>query len=125
MQAVDIDAPEMQATLGGKAWTLRFDNDMIRRTEITYAQAVGVQMGYLGILCQAERGIFGALCAMCYGAIASAEAHEGVRTRQRTSFQTLDAAIGYRELVDLGEDMVTAALRAIDAGRGNQKKTQA
>lgn len=124
MQAVGIDAPEMQVVLGGKEWTLRFDNDMIRRTEICYAQAVGVEMGYLGILSQADRGIFGALCAICYGAIASDEAFSGVDARHRTPFRALDAAIGYMELIDLGPDLVKTALRAIDAGRGHQKKTQ-
>lgn len=124
MQAVDIDAPEMQVRLGGKEWTLRFDNDMIRRTEICYAQAVGVQMGYLGIVAQADRGIFGALCAMCYGAIASQEAFDRVPARQRVDFAAFDAFVRYREMIDVGDDVVGAALRAIDTGSGQQKKTQ-
>ena len=73
MQAMDIDAPVITVELGGRAYELRFDNEQIRRTELCYSAATGVRMGYLGILTQAHQKIFGALCALCWGAIASAE----------------------------------------------------
>lgn len=123
MMAMAIDAPEMVLCIGGKDRTLRFDNDQIRRTEICYAQATGVQMGYLGILAQAERKIFAALCALCYGAIASAEAESGAR--KRTGFAAFDAAVTYMELIDLAEDVVKLAVSAISAGPSGKKKPEA
>ena len=123
MQATAIDAPVMEIKIGGRERELRFDNEMIRRTEIAFAASTGVQMGYLGILAQADRGIFAALCAMCYGGIASAEAFAGLDPRRRTTFRALDAEIGYTGLIDQGDFLVKAAMEALDAGRGAQKKT--
>lgn len=123
MLATDIDAQEMVITLGGQDWTLRFDNTTILKTEVCYAQATGVRMGYLGILTQAEQRLFSALCPLCYGAVASAEIAAGVPPRERTPFKRFDAACGYLELMEQAEDVVDAAMRALYAGKsGAQKK---
>lgn len=122
MLATEIDAQEIVITLGGRDWTLRFDNTTILKTEVCYAQATGVRMGYLGILTQAEGKLFSALCPLCYGAVASAEIAAGVPARARTAFADFDAACGYLELMDQAEDVVEAALRALNAGRSAQKK---
>lgn len=122
MQAMDIDAPVITAELGGKAYEMRFDNEQIRRTEMIYAAAMGVRMGYLGILTQAHQKIFGALCALCWGAIASAEIRDHVPGRQRTTFVDFDAHVSYRELIEQADDIVSAAMVALEAGRGGQGK---
>lgn len=122
MRAMDMDAPVIGVTLGGFEMELRFDNEMIRRTEIAYAMMTGVQMGYLGILSQAERKIFGALCAMVYGAAVSAQRHNGVGGDQLLTVARLDRRIGYDELTQSGEAIVEAAMRALDTGRRDAKK---
>lgn len=122
MQAMDIDAPVITAELGGKAYEMRFDNEQIRRTEMIYAAAMGVRMGYLGILTQAHQKIFGALCALCWGAIASAEIRDHVSGRQRTTFTDFDAHVSYRELIEQADDIVSAAMVALEAGKGGQGK---
>lgn len=122
MQAMDIDAPVITAELGGRAYELRFDNEQIRRTELCYSAAMGVRMGYLGILTQAHQKIFGALCALCWGAIASAEIRDHVPGRQRTTFTDFDAHVTYRELLDQADDIVSAAMVALEAGKGGQAK---
>lgn len=122
MQAMDIDAPVITAELGGRAYELRFDNEQIRRTEMIYAAAMGVRMGYLGILTQANQKIFGALCALSWGAIASAEIRDHVPGRQRTTFADFDAHVTYREMLEQADDIVNAAVAAIEAGRSGQGK---
>lgn len=122
MKAMDIDAPVITAELGGRAYELRFDNEQIRRTELCYSAATGVRMGYLGILTQANQRIFGALCALCWGAIASAEIRDHVPARQRTTFAEFDARVTYRELIEQAEDIVSAAMIAIESDKGGQVK---
>lgn len=122
MQAMDIDAPVITVELGGRAYELRFDNEQIRRTELCYSAATGVRMGYLGILTQAHQKIFGALCALCWGAIASAEIRDHVPGRQRIAFAEFDAHVTYREMLEQADDIVNAAVAAIEAGKGGQGK---
>ncbi len=122
MQAMDIDAPVITAELGGRSYELRFDNEQIRRTEMIYSAALGVQMGYLGILTQADRRIFGALCAVCWGAIASAEIHERVPKQLRTRFADFDARVRYRELIDQADDIMGAAIMALESGEKGKSK---
>lgn len=121
--AASITAPREVMALGGREVALRFDNRQIRETELAWQTYAGKPMGYLGILYQAEAGVFAALCALIYGGIRSAQEADGVPRRERMTIEALDAALDYRAAQEAREAIVGAAVGALPKA-GAQKKAE-
>lgn len=121
MTAQDITAPVGTVELGGKTRTLQFDHEQIRQTELCWQRLTGNVMGYLGILRQAEIGVYAAIFALCFGALASAERRSSVPEKERTTLAQFDLVADYKTLIDMGPDIVASAITALPKA-GKRKK---
>lgn len=121
MTAQAITAPMGTITLGGEDRMLRFDHEQIRQTELAWQALAGSVMGYLGILHQADRRVYAALCALCYGALASAEKDAGVQIRERMGLAAFDRIADYQTLVKAGGELVASAMAALPAAEDGAK----
>lgn len=122
MRAEDITAPAGSVTLGGKPYPTRYDHEQIRQTEMAWQALTMRPMGYMAILMQAQRGVYTALCALCYGAIASGQKRAGVAVDKRLTLLQFDRIAEYRQLLGAQAPLLEDALRAMDDGQ--KKKTQ-
>ena len=121
MTAQGITAPQGEVTIGGEARAVRFDHAQIRETELTWQALTGNVMGYLGILYQAETGVYAALCALAYGAIVSAQLAGGTRRKDCMRLVRFDAAADYHEVLSAQDELTRMAKEALSAP-GNKKK---
>lgn len=122
MFAEDITAPSGMVTLDGTQFPTRFDHEQIRQTEMAWQVLTMRPMGYMAILMQAQRGVYTALCALCYGAIASGQKRSGVALDKRLTILHFDRIADYGCLLSAQKDLLESALRAMDDGQ--KKNTQ-
>ena len=121
MTAQAITAPEGALELGGQTHALRFDHEQIRQTELCWQIVSGSIMGYLGILHQAQMGVYTALYALAYGALASAQRAQGVPSRSRMRLEQFDRIADYGALVGAGDALVRSAMDALPGAQGASK----
>ncbi|MDO5299940.1 MAG: hypothetical protein Q4F18_10970 [Clostridia bacterium] len=122
MTAQDITAPAGSIELCGETHALLFDHEQIRQTELCWQRTTGNVMGYLGILRQAEIGVYTAIFAVCYGALLSCEKHGGTPDGGRTTLERFDALADYQALISMGPDIVATAMTALPAAGTSAKK---
>lgn len=121
MTAQDITAPVSAVELGGRNRALQFDHEQIRQTELCWQRVTGNVMGYLGILRQADMGVYTALFAVCYGALISAQKSEGTAARELTSLAEFDGMAECQALLDMGAELVASAIAALPKADRSKK----
>lgn len=121
MTAQEITAPQGRVQLGGEEREVRFDHAQIRETELAWQALTGNVMGYLGILYQADAGVFAALEALMYGAMVSAQLAGGAKRKECLRLVRFDRTITYREAQAAKDELVRLAQMAIGEPGGDEK----
>ena len=115
--AQDIGAPMREIELGGKVYRLAFSHEQIRRTELCWQTVTSASMGYYAILMQAERGVYTALYALCFGALLAAQMADGVAFGERMTAAKFDKLADYKALYAIKDALVAAAIEALGTGK--------
>lgn len=119
MQATDISAPQIEATLGGRATALRFDHNQMRMAELYYQGTTLRKLGYLGIVDQAISRTYVGLGAIAYGAAASAAMDAGAIPLTMREF---DRAVTYDELRGCAQELIASVTASISPqGKGKKE----
>ena len=113
MTAERITAPVITARILGEDRELRFDNRACMMAESYWREITGRRVSYFFILGELESRTMGGICAVVYGAMASAIMHAN---RRRQKLLPVPGAQAFEEGVSVGEvlalyDPVIAAVR--------------
>ena len=121
MQATDITAPVIEATLCGRRVALRFDHNQMRMAELYWQHTARTKLGYLGIVDQAIYGTYVGLGALCYGAAASQAMAEN---KTPIGMDAFDHLAQYGEMRAAQRAVLDAVMESMPKAGGGAKNAE-